>query len=97
MEGTYFYNGALESQKGHYKRHQLLPGFAWPQDQPLAFVHVEGQEKWNRRSWENKKEVTYIADLIQSFLRGGSLRAQDICVISPYQAQVQLLTRYIAA
>jgi ATP-dependent RNA/DNA helicase IGHMBP2 len=89
---AYFYNGLIKSSDTVFQG-RPPKGFAWPNDQPLAFVHVgsnlECTHDFGGKS--NPTEANVVVDLVVAILAGGDIAAENMAIISPYAKQVQLL------
>merc|ERR1712048_283539 len=94
-----FYGGLLSN--GIRGEDRLAPlGYPWPnRSSPLCFEGVgnPGQsfEEHVGSSRQNKQEALRVVDILAGFLKAGELEAEDIAVISPYAAQVQLLNKMV--
>ncbi len=62
----------------------------------LEFVNVEGREfiKIDSKSFYNLKEIEVCEKIVKLYLEAG-IKPEDIAIISPYRAQVELLRRKI--
>ena len=89
----FFYAGQLKSFRPACSKKSLLSGFHWPSQQPLAFVHVSGQEESQGTSFRNMAEVHKIEEIVDDFLAAGVVTPADIGVITPYIAQRDSLSR----
>ncbi len=73
-----------------------IPGFPWPTDSAVTFTHVEGAEESIGNIWSNWQDVTVVEKAVTPILRAqgrGHVRAEEVGVIAPYDAQRQALRR----
>ena len=91
----YFYLDKLTSHQPSLPPDQLVPGFAWPQRQPLAWVHVPGQENKCGTSWRNEQEVIAVRNIVTQLLSCSRNQAENIGVITPYAGQIQSLKKVL--
>lgn len=85
-----FYGGCLRN--GVTAQDRPLPGgFRWPRPlEPVAFIHVYGQERSEGDSIYNESEARRAVDVVVQFLNGGT-KPHEIAVVTPYTSQkVQL-------
>ena len=68
----------------------LIPGFDWPNEQPIAFYNVNGEEYRDGTSYKNLLEVRLVAQIVQGVLNQG-VRSTSVAVISFYDAQKKAL------
>ena len=69
----------------------LIPGFDWPNGQPIAFYNVErGQEERIDTSYRNLPEVKVIAQIVRGVLSHG-VQSTNVAVISFYNEQKKAL------
>ena len=72
--------------------HDPVDGFPWPRGSPLAFVNVQGVECFSEtQSVSNRAEASVAEDIVQRLVRAGSVGPCDIGVITPYDAQNNLI------
>ena len=71
-----------------------VQGFPWPSDSALAFCHIKGVEhKDGRMSILNPAEAKLAVDIVQRLLDAGSVDMGGIGVITPYEAQTNLIQK----
>ena len=88
-----FYGGALRDAATVVARPTAPPrGFAWPRaDAPVAFLSVAAAERREGTSCANDAEAAAVADVVAGLVTGGSVRAADVGVVTPYAAQARLV------
>jgi superfamily I DNA and/or RNA helicase len=92
--GARFYDGRLDDGCDRASRPPPA-GFLWPDwDRPVAFVPVEGHEELDTEgsSKANRDQAATTFAVVADLLAAGDLHAEDIGVVTPYTAQVRLLT-----
>jgi len=98
-----FYDGKLiadESVKDHTiaDLHLMAPKrFETILDEePVVFVHIEGQERQAQRSksYENPQEAQAVKELVDELLAMGA-KEEHIGVITPYAAQVKMIKKLL--
>ena len=89
-----FYGGELQTASSAKMSHGPPRGFQWPQQAPLAFVHVATEEE--EHSFVNWGEALCVAALVKKFLKEGSIPAEELGVITPYASQRTALIKTTA-
>ena len=92
--GARFYEGRLEDGCAREERPPPA-GFLWPDwDRPVAFVPVDGEEELDaeRASKANRDQAAATFGIVKDLLLAGDLEGSDVGVVTPYTAQVRLLT-----
>ena len=92
--GARFYEGRLEDGCAREERPPPA-GFLWPDwDRPVAFVPVDGEEELDaeRASKANRDQAAATFGIVNDLLSAGDLEGSDVGVVTPYTAQVRLLT-----
>jgi superfamily I DNA and/or RNA helicase len=96
----YFYKGLVVCSENADKANDQLPlGFAWPRNQPLAFVQVgngNSEVAHNFGGRSNPTEAHLVARIVFNMLTSGEVKDTGIAVISPYSKQVQLIRTELA-
>eukprot|EP00698_Gefionella_okellyi_P010091 TRINITY_DN2599_c0_g2_i1.p1 TRINITY_DN2599_c0_g2~~TRINITY_DN2599_c0_g2_i1.p1 ORF type:complete len:1728 (+),score=324.48 TRINITY_DN2599_c0_g2_i1:84-5267(+) len=104
-----FYHNRLVTHDSVVYRQPLASEFPWTnQHRPVMFVDVkDGKEErvgetdeagdgtTNPHSYFNQKEADVVVDVARRLLRDCKLRADQIAIISPYQAQRVLLKKLL--
>lgn len=88
-----FYDGKLKD--GVKEKQRPAPaGFCWPNSKrPIAFVEMGNDAReTGGRSKRNTKEVAVAKRIVEELLQDGNLRPEEVGVVTPYKAQVKLLT-----
>ena len=88
-----FYKGKLKD--GVTSRDRTTPeGFSWPNKvTPVAFISTPSDTKeQGGRSKKNIKEAEIVKRVVNDVLSAGDLKEENIGIVTPYSAQVKLLT-----
>ena len=87
-----FYMGGVATARMAERRDPVL-GLPW--DTPLAFVDVRGREERPRNgtSYRNEREAQLALELALRAITGGSVKAQEIAILTPYAAQNACITQ----
>ena len=71
---------------------QPVTGFKFPhKSDPVAFVNVEGYDERVDKSYKNPAEVDAVIQATQDLRWGGSVRASEISILTPYSGQVDAI------
>ena len=92
--GARFYEDRLEDGCSRAERPPPA-GFLWPDwDRPVAFVPVDGEEELDAEgaSKANRDQAAATFSIVRDLLAAGDLEGHDVGVVTPYTAQVRLLT-----
>lgn len=90
-----FYNDTLEPEATYIHSLRSWPGWrgrGWP-------VHFVGNESADEietidgGGWFNMEEAKIACDRAKSFIEAGLLHSNEICIMSPFQAQVKVLRK----
>ncbi|KAK0884904.1 hypothetical protein LTR87_001302 [Friedmanniomyces endolithicus] len=87
-----FYNDTLEPEATNTDSLLSWPG--WKGEKwPVLFATNTGLDEieQDEGGWYNNTEARMACDYAQSFLEAGLLKAREICIISPFRSQVNLL------
>ncbi|KAK5117016.1 hypothetical protein LTR62_006737 [Meristemomyces frigidus] len=87
-----FYNDTLEPEAQNPS--SLLSWTGWQgRKWPVLFSSHAGKDEIEQDGggWYNRSEATLALTYAQSFLRAGLLQQKDICIMSPFRAQVNVL------
>ena len=70
-----------------------VKGFPWPRGSALAFLDIKGEERTSdeTRSVSNRLEASLATVVVKCLVDAGSVGAGDIGVITPYDAQTNLI------
>ena len=90
-----FYTVPITSYLQAATKKDLIPGFKWPMEEPVAFCNVVGEERCESTSFRNDAEVREVSNIVCSFLKAG-LPANRVAVITPYSAQKTALKATLA-
>ncbi|KAL6763891.1 P-loop containing nucleoside triphosphate hydrolase protein [Haematococcus lacustris] len=92
---AHFYGGRVRDGVTALQR-PAPPGLRWPSPlQPIMFLNVHGQESSGEgNSKANSMEAALVVRVVAALLAAG-MAAVDIGVVTPYTAQVQLITRML--
>ena len=96
--GARFYDGRLDDGCDRSERPPPA-GFLWPDwDRPVAFVPVVGLEELDSEgsSKANRDQAAATFAVVSDLLAAGDLTPEDIGVVTPYTAQVRLLSDLFA-
>jgi len=93
-----FYGGKLVTREGVASSRPPPPGVAWPNPTVgLAFLDVSSPAAAESNdalgSKLNASEAELVLKVVADALRAGGLTAEDIGVVTPYSAQVRLLSQ----
>jgi regulator of nonsense transcripts 1 len=96
----HFYSNKLLNGVDEASR-PLVPGFAWPNNLPVAFWNMprsreeRGGSSGDSKSWVNRVEVVHLVDVVKSLLDTHLVAPQSIGIVTPYSAQVKLIFKYL--
>ena len=82
----YFYQGLLINAAA-VREYDSVASSPWIGDARIAFVHVEGPEQTVGKGYSSADEADMAAKIVQGMLCAGSVGAENIGVITPYDAQ----------
>ena len=90
-----FYEEKLVSDFSVCNRNRV-EGFPWPADSAFAFIDIQGEEQLSEtQSVSNHVEARLAINIVKHLLLAGSVRAADIGVITPYDAQTILMKLFL--
>ena len=88
---TEFYQGAVSSHPSTDRR-PFISGFPRHSGDAVAFIHVGGQERREGNSYDNQKEALIVRKVLEQILPPrGHVAADQVGIITPYEAQQRLL------
>ena len=72
----------------------MVKGFPWPRKSALAYIDIAGKERQDDNgSWSNCREAKEVARIAENIVDAGSVKAEDIGVITPYTFQRAVIQR----
>ena len=91
----YFYDSLVSCAESRRRGGRPPRGFAWPDGQPLFFVHCGGdlEESHAGGGKSNPVEAALAARLVASVLEAGDVSPSNVAVLTPYSSQVDLVRR----
>lgn len=92
IPSSLFYNDTLEPAAQLSKSLMTWPGFQG-RDMPIQFRDNRSRDEVEQDGggWYNIEEANTAVAIAKSFLALGAIQPQDICIMSPFQAQVRVL------
>ena len=83
-----YYGSKLVSAKFESHQFPVVKGFPWPRKSALAYIDIAGKERQDDYgSWSNYREAKEVARIAENIVAAGSVKAEDIGVITPYTFQ----------
>ena len=91
---TQFYDGRLRSGLSEEER-KAPSGFNWPnKNMPIAFLSTpnSAEEMSKASSKQNDFEARQVCEVVRDLLKAGDVTSEGIGVITPYRAQLKLIS-----